>query len=77
MDSLEGLTDCVFRNVAITIIFLFVIEAMAVLISLRTVEGCFTGKTVVQLQDPIRITTTPDELILVTDYKAKKKHILK
>ena len=42
-----------------------------------TVEGCFTGKTVVKLQDPIRITTTPDGLILVTDYKAKKIHILK
>ena len=42
-----------------------------------TTEGCFTGKTVVKLQDPIRITTTPDGLILVTDYKAKKIHILK
>ena len=42
-----------------------------------TVEGCFPGKTVVQLQDPIRITTTPDGLISVTDYKAKKIHILK
>ena len=42
-----------------------------------TVEGCFTGKTVVKLQDPIRITTTPHGLILVTDYKAKKIHILK
>ena len=42
-----------------------------------TVEGCFTGKTVVQLQDPIIITTTPDGLILVTDYKAKTIHILK
>ena len=42
-----------------------------------TVEGCFSGKTVVKLQAPIRITTTPDGLILVTDYKAKKIHILK
>ena len=42
-----------------------------------TVEGCFTGKTVVKLQDPTRITTTPDGLILVTDCKAKKIHILK
>ena len=42
-----------------------------------TVEGCFTGKTVVQLQDPTIITTTPDGLILVTDYEAKKIHILK
>ena len=42
-----------------------------------TVEGCFTGKTVVKLPDPTRITTTPDGLILVTDYKAKKIHILK
>ena len=37
-----------------------------------TVEGCFTGKTVVELQAPIRITTTPDGLILVTDFKTKK-----
>ena len=42
-----------------------------------TVEGCFTGKTVVKLQAPIRITTTPDGLILVTDFKTKKIHILK
>ena len=42
-----------------------------------TVEGCFTGKTVVKLQDPTRITTTPDGLILVTDFKTKKNHILK
>ena len=42
-----------------------------------TVEGCFTGKTVVKLQAPIRITTTPDGLILVTDFNTKKIHILK
>ena len=42
-----------------------------------TVEGCFTGKTVVKLRDPTRITTTPDGLILVTDFKTKKIHILK
>ena len=42
-----------------------------------TVDGCFTGKTVVKLQDPIIITTTPDGLILVTDYETKKIHILK
>ena len=42
-----------------------------------TVEGCFTGKTVVKLQSPARITTTPDGLILLTDYKTKKIHILK
>ena len=42
-----------------------------------TVEGCFTGKTVVKLQDPARITTTPDGLILVTDFKTKKIHFLK
>ena len=42
-----------------------------------TVEGCFTGKTVVKLQDPTRITTTLDGLILVTDYETKKIHILK
>ena len=42
-----------------------------------TVEGCFTGKTVVKLRDPTRITTTPDGLILVTDFKTKKIRILK
>ena len=42
-----------------------------------TVEGCLTGKTVVTLQDPIIITTTPDGLILVIDYETKKIHILK
>ena len=42
-----------------------------------TVEGCFTGKTVVELQAPPVITKTPDGLILVTDFKTKKIHILK
>ena len=42
-----------------------------------TVEGCFTGKTVVELQAPPVITTTPDGLVLVTDFKTKKIHILK
>ena len=42
-----------------------------------TVEGCFTGKTVVKLQDPTRITTTPDGHILVADCTNKKIHILK
>ena len=42
-----------------------------------TVEGCFTGKTVVELQASPVITTTPDGLILVTDFKTKKIHILK
>ena len=42
-----------------------------------TLEGCFTGKTIDSLQAPIGITTTPDGLILVTDYKTKKIHILK
>ena len=42
-----------------------------------TLEGCFTGKTIDSLQDPTGITTTPDGLILVTDYKTKKIYILK
>ena len=42
-----------------------------------TLEGCLTGKIVVNLQDPTIITTTSDGLILVTDCKTKKIHILK
>ena len=42
-----------------------------------TLEGCFTGKTIDSLQAPAGITTTPDGLILVTDYETKKIHILK
>ena len=42
-----------------------------------TLEGCFTGKTIDSLQDPRGITTTPDGLILVSDFKTKKIHILK
>ena len=37
-----------------------------------TLEGCFTGKTIDSLQAPTGITTTPDGLILVTDYETKK-----
>ena len=42
-----------------------------------TVEGCFTGKTVDKLSFPLRITTTPDGRILVSDCKAQKIFILK
>ena len=42
-----------------------------------TLEGCFTGKTIDSLQDPRGITTTPDGLILVTDFQTKKIHILR
>ena len=42
-----------------------------------TVEGCFTGKTVVKFQDPTIITTTPHGLMLVIDFQTKKIHILK
>ena len=66
--------DCVSKNVAITIIFLYAMLAMPVQF---TVEGCFTGKIVYKLQDAIGITTTPGGLILVTDCKTKKIHILK
>ncbi|XP_078346144.1 E3 ubiquitin-protein ligase TRIM45-like [Oculina patagonica] len=42
-----------------------------------TVEGCFTGKTVTGLQNPIHIATTPDGRILVSDKKTKKIYVLK
>ena len=42
-----------------------------------TMEGCFTGKTVANLQKPTTITTTPDGHILVCDDKAKKIYALK
>ena len=42
-----------------------------------TLAGCFTGKTVTGLQDPMYIATTPDGRILVSDYKASKIYVLK
>ena len=42
-----------------------------------TVEGCFTGKTVIGLQDPMHIATTPDGRILVSVNGSKKINILK
>ena len=42
-----------------------------------TLEGCFTGKTDYKFKDLTRITTTPDGLILVSDWKAKQICILK
>ena len=42
-----------------------------------SVEGSFTGKTVLKLQHPIGIATTADGRILVTDCKANKILILK
>jgi len=42
-----------------------------------TVEGCFTGKSVSELENPLHIATTPDGHILVSDYKTKKIYILK
>ena len=41
-----------------------------------TMEGLFTGKTVTKLQEPVRIATTPDKRILVSDFAAKKVYIL-
>ena len=41
-----------------------------------TMEGSFTGKTVTNLNSPVRITTTQDKRILVSDYTAKKIYIL-
>ena len=42
-----------------------------------TLEGCFTGKTDFKFTSPTRIATTPDDLILVSDWEAKQIHILK
>ena len=43
-----------------------------------TLDGCFTGKTTDKFKtSPSRITTTPDGLILVSDWKSSKIYILK
>ena len=42
-----------------------------------TLEGCFTGKTDYKFKDLTTITTTPDGLILASDWKANKIYILK
>ena len=42
-----------------------------------TLEGCFTGKTDHRFKGLTTITTTPDGLILVSDWKANKIYILK
>ena len=42
-----------------------------------TMEGRFSGKTVIKLKDPGAIATTPDGRILVCDYEDKIIHILK
>ena len=43
-----------------------------------TLDGCFTGKTTAKFKTGhSRITTTPDGLILVSDWKSNKIYILK
>ena len=42
-----------------------------------TMEGCFTGKTDYKFKGLTRIATTPDGLILVSDWVANKIYILK
>ena len=42
-----------------------------------TMEGRFSGKTVIKLKDPKAIATTPDGRILVCDWEGEKIHILK
>ena len=42
-----------------------------------TLEGCFTGKTDYKFKSLTRITTTPDGLILTSDWVANKIYILK
>ena len=56
---------------------LFVCNYMNDRIDQFTVEGCFTGKTVAQLQRPAAITTTPDGRILVSSFTTNKIHVLK
>ena len=42
-----------------------------------TMEGRFSGITVIKLKDPRAIATTPDGRILVCDWEDMKIHILK
>lgn len=42
-----------------------------------SLEGSFIGKTVIKLQQPSGIATTPDGWILVSDFHAKKVYVLK
>ena len=42
-----------------------------------TLEGCFTGKTDYKFKGLTGITTTPDGLILVSEWEAKQIYILK
>ena len=42
-----------------------------------TMDGCFTGKSVIKIQDPMYIATTPDGRILVSDFNTKKINVLK
>ena len=42
-----------------------------------TLQGCFTGKTDKKFKRLTRITTTPDGLILISDFEAKQIFILK
>ena len=69
--------DFVSRNVAITIIFLYVTKTIVVLTMQYTLDGCFTGKTDKKFKALTRITTTPDGLILVSDFEAKQIFFLK
>ena len=46
-------------------------------VSQCTLEGCFTGKTDYQFEGLTTITTTPDGLILASDWEANKVYILK
>ena len=42
-----------------------------------TLDGRFTGKTIIRLSDPTSITTAPNGRILVTSFDEKKVYILK
>ena len=75
MDSCVVHGDCVSRSVAI--INLIVCNAGNGRVDQFTLEGCFTGKTVQNLQRPAAITVTSDRHIFVSDGKANKIHILK
>ena len=42
-----------------------------------SVDGSFTGKSVIKLQQPTGISTTPEGLILVSDFQAKKIFVVR
>ena len=72
MDNLKYLTVCLDSSN-----YLLVCDFGNNRVQQFSLDGCFTGKSITRLSQPMAITKAPDGRVLVTSHDQKKVFILK